>query len=275
MLEQPAPRGEGIVVQAQTAAAGVVEQLRKRILSGSLQPGMSLPPERELAGQLEVSRATLREGLSTLSQMGLLSIQPGRSGGAVVTIPPPTTVSASIALLFQTRAISAGQLSEFRRALEVEAAQLAAARRSDRDLEEIAAALRAYAHAGQDARSQNVSGWAFHLAVARASKNPLLAETMSSLNDAFTECFELLHATADPVSLILELHAPILDAIRARDVGAARQTMLLHFDQLQQVLHSRGLSERPIGRQSATTAPAPAEAGVTSRRESASLVGRG
>ena len=89
-----------------------------------------MPPERELAGQLAVSRATLREGLSILSQMGLLSIHRGRGGGAVVTAPPATTVSASIALLFQTRVVTAGQLCEFRRAFEVEAAQLAAERRS-------------------------------------------------------------------------------------------------------------------------------------------------
>ncbi len=262
------------MVQAQTAAAGVVEHLRGRILSGSLQPGMSLPPERELASQLEVSRATLREGLSTLSQMGLLSIQPGRSGGAVVTTPPLTTVSASIALLFQTRAIRAGQLSEFRRALEVEAAQLAADRRTNRDLEEIAAALHAYASADDDARAQNVHGWAFHHAVARASGNPLLAETMSSLNDAFAECFEMLHATADPARQILALHRPILDAICDQDAAAARQAMLLHFDQLQAVLQSRGLTERPIGMQ-ATTAPASPEVAGPVRRATAPLAGRG
>ena len=60
-----------------SAVDTVVAGLRGRILSGSLQPGTSLPPERELAGQLAVSRATLREGLSVLSQMGLLSIQRG------------------------------------------------------------------------------------------------------------------------------------------------------------------------------------------------------
>src|SRR5215210_4604619 len=124
-----------------TAVEAVVQGLRGRIVSGSLPPGMALPPERELAGQLDVSRATLREGLSILSQMGLLSIQRGRGGGAVVTAPPATTVSSSIALLFQTRAVTAGQLSEFRRALEVEAAQLAAMRRSASELEEITVAL--------------------------------------------------------------------------------------------------------------------------------------
>ena len=133
-----------------TAVDAVVEGLRGRILSGSLQPGTSLPPERELASQLAVSRATLREGLSILSQMGLLSIHRGRTGGAVVTAPPATIVSASIALLFQTRAVTAGQLCEFRRALEVEAAQLAAVRRSPQELKEIATSLDAYVASSQD-----------------------------------------------------------------------------------------------------------------------------
>ena len=235
-------------MQPKTAAAAVVEQLRERILSGLLQPGTPLPPERELAGQLAVSRATLREGLSILSTMGLLSIQPGRAGGAVVTTPPPTTVSASIALLFQTRAITAGQLAEFRRALEVEAAQLGAARRRERELTEIAMALEAYTRSGADAQTQNRDGWAFHHAVARASGNPLLTETMTSLHEAFTTCFELLHKSPDPPHLIHALHWPILEAIRRQDEAAAREAMLLHFDQLRQILDSLGFNERPVGR---------------------------
>jgi DNA-binding FadR family transcriptional regulator len=235
-------------VQPQTAAASVVEHLRGRILSGVLQPGMALPPERELAGQLAVSRATLREGLSILATMGLLSIQPGRAGGAVVTTPPPTTVSASIALLVQTRAITASQLAEFRRALEVEAAQLAAVRRSERALKEIASALAAYTRPDADARDQNRDGWAFHHAVARASGNPLLTETMTSLHEAFTTCFELLHDSPDPPQLIHDLHWPILDAIQRQDEIAAREAMLAHFDQLRQVLTSLGFNERPVGR---------------------------
>src|SRR5215208_3412385 len=159
----------GIVAHPPTAVDTVVAGLRSRILSGSLQPGTSLPPERELAGQLAVSRATLREGLSALSQMGLLSIRRGRAGGAVVTAPPTTIVSSSIALLFQTRAVTAGQLCEFRRALEVEAAQLAAIRRSRQDLDEMATALDAYVASGNDTVAQNLHGRAFHYAVARAS----------------------------------------------------------------------------------------------------------
>ena len=235
------------MAQPPTAVHAVVQGLRGRILSGSLQPGMALPPERVLAGQLDVSRPTLREGLSILSQMGLLSIQRGRRGGAVVTAPPATTVSSSITLLFQTRAVSAGQLSEFRRALEVEAAQLAAVRRSPRELEEIAAALDAYVESGNDPALQNARGRAFHYAVARASGNPLLAETMTSLNEAFAECFALLHTTPDSPRLIHALHWPIFDAIRRAHAPDARMAMVAHFDQLARVLSDLGLQDRTVG----------------------------
>lgn len=234
-------------MHATTATASVVDQIRRRILSGSLRPGTLLPPERELAVQLEVSRATLRQGLSILSQMGLLTIHRGRSGGAVVTVPPATTVSTSIALLFQTRVITAGQLCEFRRALEVEAAQLAAARNSAAELADISAALDAYLAEGHEAAQQNASGRAFHYAVARASGNPLLAETMTSINDAFAACLDLQHADPDPARLIYQLHWPIVDAIARGDEIDARRAMLAHFDQLERALHQLGISERPVG----------------------------
>jgi GntR family transcriptional regulator, transcriptional repressor for pyruvate dehydrogenase complex len=267
----------GIVTHPPTAVDGVVAGLRARILAGTLQPGTSLPPERELAGQLAVSRATLREGLSILSQMGLLAIHRGRAGGAVVTAPPTTIVSSSIALLFQTRAVTAGQLCEFRRALEVEAAQLAAMRRSRQDLEEIATALDAYVASGKDTVAQNLHGRAFHNAVARASGNPLLAETMTSLNDAFAVCFYLQHTARapDPAQLIHELHWPIFDAIRHQDESSARHAMLVHFAQLQNALSDLGISDHTIGNQIEGDHAASADTTGSPRRQPAPVAGRG
>ena len=267
----------GIVTHPPTAVDGVVAGLRARILAGTLQPGTSLPPERELAGQLAVSRATLREGLSILSQMGLLAIHRGRAGGAVITAPPTTTVSSSIALLFQTRAVTAGQLCDFRRALEVEAAQLAAMRRSREDLEEIATALDAYVASGKDTVAQNLHGRAFHNAVARASGNPLLAETMTSLNDAFAVCFYLQHTARapDPAQLIHELHWPILEAVRHRDESGARRAMLIHFDQLQNALSDLGISDRAIGNQTEGNHAVPVDIAGSPTRQPAPVAGRG
>ena len=267
----------GIVTHPPTAVDGVVAGLRARILAGTLQPGTSLPPERELAGQLAVSRATLREGLSILSQMGLLAIHRGRAGGAVITAPPTTTVSSSIALLFQTRAVTAGQLCDFRRALEVEAAQLAAMRRSREDLAEIATALDAYVASGKDTVAQNLHGRAFHNAVARASGNPLLAETMTSLNDAFAVCFYLQHTARapDPAQLIHELHWPIFDAIRHQDESSARHAMLVHFAQLQNALSDLGISDHTIGNQIEGDHAASADTTGSPRRQPAPVAGRG
>jgi GntR family transcriptional repressor for pyruvate dehydrogenase complex len=265
----------GAVADPPTAVASVVQGLRERILSGRLQPGMVLPPERELAGQLAVSRATLREGLSVLSQMGLLSIHRGRGGGAVVTAPPVTSVSASIALLFQTRVVTARQLCEFRRALEAEAGHLAAARRSEADVDTIAAALDAYLSCGDDAAAQNIHGRAFHHAVAGASGNPLLAETMSSINEAFAECFALLHAAPDPAPLIHHLHWPILDAIQCSDADAAGAAMQTHFDQLDQVLRELGVGDQPLGGGAADTSRSIVDNGAARRLREAPRAERG
>jgi GntR family transcriptional repressor for pyruvate dehydrogenase complex len=179
-------------------------------------------------------------------------------------------------LLFQTRAVTAGQLCEFRRALEIEAAQLAAMRRSRQDLEEIAMALDAYVASGKDTVAQSRHGRAFHYAVARASGNPLLAETMTSLNDAFAECFHLQHTARapDPAQLILELHRPIFDAIRHQDESSARRAMLRHFDQLQNALSDLGISDRAIGHQTEGDHAMPAESIGSPRRRPTSLAGR-
>jgi DNA-binding FadR family transcriptional regulator len=83
--------------------------------------------------------------------------------------------------------------------------------------------------------------------VARASGNPLLAETMTSINDEFAACLDLQHTDPDPARLIYQLHWPIVDAIRRGNENDARQAMLAHFDQLQRALHQLGISERVLG----------------------------
>ena len=70
---------------------------------------------------------------------------------------------------------------------------------------------------------------------------------MASLNDAFAESFEMmLHVSPDAADVILGLHQPILDAIRARDADAARQHMHLHFDHLFAVFAAQGLSDHQL-----------------------------
>jgi DNA-binding FadR family transcriptional regulator len=99
---------------------------------------------------------------------------------------------------------------------------------------------------------------------------------MTSLNDAFAECFHLQHMTRapDPARLILELHRPIFDAIRHQDESSARRAMLVHFDQLQNALSDLGISDRAIGNQTKGDHAMPEDSIGSPRRRPAPLAGR-
>lgn len=232
---------------AVTAVDGVVDRLRREILTGSLQAGTLLPPERHLAKRLSVSRPTLRQGLSILSHMGLVTTQRGRNGGALITSPSAATVGSSVTLLFQTRAITPAQLTEVRRGIEVEAAQLAASRRSKQELSEIVEALDAYVASEHDPEAHNRLGRGFHYAVGRASGNPLLIEMLYSLNEAFAECFGLLVEVDELRRDADQIHRPIVLAIAQEAPDQARLAMTRHFEQLDDVLADLGLHERALG----------------------------
>lgn len=229
-------------MQAPIAAAGVVAYSRERILSGRLLPGATLPLERTRASELAVSRVTLREGLSTLAPMGPVTIRRGRSGGTLMTAPAASTVSSSMALLSRTRSEMAGQLAGFRCAQEPGSARLAALHHTETGLEVMTAALAGYAGA-VGARVQSEQGRAFHRAIARASGNQLLADTMAARSASFAEALEMApHQAPDAPGVILALHRPILAAICAQDAAAARQHRHTHFDHLFAVFAAPGLS---------------------------------
>ena len=171
--------------------------LRGRILSGSLQPGTSLPPERELAGQLAVSRATLREGLSILSQMGLLrsiaGVPVARSLPRRRRRPSPPA-SPCFSRPGRSPPASCASFGAHSRSKRPSSPPCAARARSWR--RSPSRSMRTWPPR-QDTAAQNLHGRAFHYAVARASGNPLLTETMTSLNDAFAACFHLAaHGTS-------------------------------------------------------------------------------
>jgi GntR family transcriptional regulator, transcriptional repressor for pyruvate dehydrogenase complex len=76
-------------VQPASTFEETVERLGSAIRLGLLAPGAQLPPERELATRLRISRSTLRQALTALVQSGHLISQRGRSGGTFVAEQPP------------------------------------------------------------------------------------------------------------------------------------------------------------------------------------------
>jgi len=231
-----------------SAVGAVVNELRSRIVDGALGEGTTLPSERVLAAQLGVSRPTLRQGLAVLSQLGLVTSVRGRNGGIRVTRPTGASVASGVTLLCRTRAITAGQLTELRRGLEVEAAQLAAVRRTPDDLRHIDEALGDYIRSAADPIASNQDGRRLHYVIARAAHNPLLVEMLASIDPALAESIDLTWPSCGGHEDIERIHRPIVAAIASGDAVAARAAMVAHFAQIERSLTELGLWNRPVGR---------------------------
>ena len=154
----------------------LADELRDDITSGRLQPGERLPPEPELCVKTGVSRSTVREALRLLSSQHLIITTRGVTGGSFVAHPDAEQLADGLTtgftLLTQSAGVGLADLLELRRALEVPAAGLAAIRRSEgQPGRDPGGAVRP--PSVDDFDMMIVTHAAFHMAVAKATGNPL------------------------------------------------------------------------------------------------------
>jgi GntR family transcriptional repressor for pyruvate dehydrogenase complex len=123
----------------------LADELRADITSGRLQPGERLPPEPALCVKTGVSRSTVREALRLLASQHLIVTTRGVTGGSFVSHPDAEQLADGLAagftLLSNSADVGLADMLELRRALEIPAAELAAARRTEEHLIEIRRAL--------------------------------------------------------------------------------------------------------------------------------------
>ena len=202
----------------------IVEQLCAHIAENKMGPGDRLPPERELAAKLGVSRASLSQALVALEVQGLLSV---RHGDGAVLIRRPVEEGAVKAL--REHADRLPDIIEAREALEVKLAGLAAERRSDAEMAAIDAAIAAM-EAEIDAGERGVAGdEQFHEAVTTAAHSPLLAKLMHEISGLVRETrIESLSQPKRPRAS-LEGHRRIAEAVRRQDPVEAAQAMAAHI----------------------------------------------
>ena len=161
-------------VQPPTTFEETVERLGTAIRLGLLAPGSRLPPERDLAGQLRISRSTLRQALTTLVQSGHLVSLRGRAGGTFVADEPPLSVREQReALGEEARAVLDGRV-----AVEAGATVLATERAEPPDLAGLDDLVERMATAAtfEDYRRADVR---FHIGLAEAAHSPHLVTAMT------------------------------------------------------------------------------------------------
>lgn len=120
------------MAREEKAYARVIEKVKTMILSGELKPGEKLPPEREFAEKLEVSRNSVREAIRIMDMMGIVSSQQG--SGNYVTCEFQKSITETMAMMFAMDQVNDKQISQVRYSLEVLAFTLALDRVREEDL---------------------------------------------------------------------------------------------------------------------------------------------
>ena len=200
----------------------VAEQITAWITANCLRPGDRIPPERELASRLGVSRATLSQALVSLEVVGVVAVRHG--DGTVVRSAPGTRIVESI----RAHADRLPEIIDTRDALETKLAALAAARRTTDDLGRIDEALSAM-EADIEAGGRGVEGdERFHGAVTTAAHSLLLARLMGEISELIKESRLESLSQPDRPRASLAGHRAIAEAIRAGDPEAASEAMHAH-----------------------------------------------
>jgi GntR family transcriptional regulator, transcriptional repressor for pyruvate dehydrogenase complex len=208
----------------------VAESLRALIVDGNIKAGGVLPPERELAKQFGVSRATVREALHLLQLWGL--VEPHHGGGNYVRAPTVEHIVGPLASIIEQNRQLQDELLDARFIFEPSVCWLAAQRRTESDLaamEAIIARQRQRVEQGELAVEEDS---AFHLAIAEATHNRVVPQLIQTINDLLLESRLRSLRTPDRPRRSLEGHLRILAALRAGDAEVARQAMRTHITEI-------------------------------------------
>ena len=210
----------------------VADQLRELIVSGRLPQGGRLPTEADLAREVGVSRATVRESLRLLAAQGLVRTSKGQGGGSYVTMPTvdhiSESLSSNITLLADAHDLTLDELIEVRELLEVPAARLAARRRAETDLERLRLSIPADSPV-LDTQSEFVHNRDFHATLIDCCDNRLLQIAAQPVFSALQTSLSRSGLPRVFHRSIHAHHARILEAVAAADEHAAGAEMHEHL----------------------------------------------
>jgi DNA-binding FadR family transcriptional regulator len=205
----------------------VLAQLRRSIHLGHFGAGDKLPPERELAKLLGVSRTTVREAVRVLEGEGLVEIRRGSAGG--ISVKPQSMGRTEL----RRRMREFEEIIEFRLALEPMAARLAAERRTKADIVALDKAFEWLAAIAETGAEGAVSDWVradgeYHLLIARMARN---ARLLNAIEEARAGMFLPIGAVFGRLESRAHLmHLELHDAIVAGDGDRAAAAMTAHVE---------------------------------------------
>lgn len=210
-----------------TLCEEIAEQVRTLLRKGQLAPGDRLPPERELARLLGVSRNSLREAIRSLVEQDVLVSR--RGDGTYVAAGNQAAFEPPVARAVRRQRRRLADILAFRQAVEPEMAALAAAKAGPGDIERLHKVLEAQAARLDQDRDDADLDAQFHRLLAKAGKNGVFVSVMTALDEIVRET--RFGPLRDPRRrwISLRAHEALLEAVGAHDVEAARRAMRTHL----------------------------------------------
>lgn len=212
-----------------TVTASLADKLVTAIAVGTYSPGERLPPERELAASLQVSRATLRQALQHVAGLGLLEARRGRGGGNFVATVSWEDVAPEVARrTLEVELPRLEQLFDFRCLIEGTIARAAAERRTDQEVRQLRAALAEFAAVGDMIHARAIDR-RLHGLVTAAARNHHLTSLGANLTAAATLGFGAEPYAPEFLAQARAEHEELVEHIARGDPDAAGRCAEGHF----------------------------------------------
>lgn len=206
----------------------------ERYISEQLRPGDKLPPERQLAELLKVSRSSVRDAIRTLELIGM--VEPRQGAGTVVRQAPAHPAVTPISSVLMRKRKSIAELLDVRKMLEPPLAARAATNASDEELDEMEDILRRQQQKMQRGEMAIEEDTEFHYAIALAANNDVVLKVLDVLMDLLRDTRERSLQVEGRLQKSFAGHERILAALKRRDPKAAQAAMCRHIENIEHIV---------------------------------------
>jgi GntR family transcriptional regulator, transcriptional repressor for pyruvate dehydrogenase complex len=228
-------------IRTRRAFEEICERIREQLALGVLKPGDKLPPERELAQQLGVSRNVLREALRSLEMAGILKLQKGVKGGAFIKEGDTSRMNEVMRDMLSLGTISVRELSEARINVIDLVVRLACVNARQRDFEALEANIERTDLATLEGRllDRVECSREFYKLLAESTGNKVIAMIVNSVTEIHMRfVYAKVASSGAATPRLTDKRRQFLSALRARDVAAATRLMRIHLESVQRMLES-------------------------------------
>jgi GntR family transcriptional repressor for pyruvate dehydrogenase complex len=205
----------------------VVQRVKELLERGELKAGSRLPPERELADMLHISRPSLRTALKALSVMGIIRAKPG--AGTYIADSLPEIFTEPMHFMTLINQTSVEELFESRRIIEAGLAELAAERASEEDIAALTKEVEGMKRTVGDPENFLKHDVRFHQAMARAANNKLMSGVMDTVASLLFHIRRQTIAQASDFDEAIEWHQKIIVAMQKHDPKRAKEMLSGHL----------------------------------------------